>query len=173
MLVFVGALWGAIVFPVIVSFYWNRVTNRAFTTAVVLALLAFSIARFELLPLEGIVALFFEACAAVGGGVVLGLMAFGFFGRTAGLATGAIATAVLLPSSIGFLRDYTVLLSSLTAYGVSAVVCVAMSLRSEERFDFALLAERVTHFQAAVAPTAGRAAPPAGRELDEAAAARA
>jgi len=30
MLVFVGALWGAIVFPVIVSFYWDRVTNKAF-----------------------------------------------------------------------------------------------------------------------------------------------
>src|SRR5690554_7326646 len=34
MLIFVGALWGAIVFPVIASFYWDRVTNRAFTMAV-------------------------------------------------------------------------------------------------------------------------------------------
>jgi sodium/pantothenate symporter len=39
-----------------------------------------------------------------------------------------------------------VLLSSLTAYGVSASVCVAISLRSNERFDFDLLAERVTSF---------------------------
>src|SRR5690606_34331295 len=30
LLVFVGALWGALVFPVIASFYWNRVTNLAF-----------------------------------------------------------------------------------------------------------------------------------------------
>src|SRR3546814_1190314 len=37
MLVFVGALWGAIVFPVIVSFYWDRVTNKAFTTSVLCA----------------------------------------------------------------------------------------------------------------------------------------
>jgi Na+/proline symporter len=146
MLVFVGALWGAIVFPVIVSFYWNRVTNRAFTSAVFAALVAFCIARFELLELDGAVAAFFELAAAIGGGVVLGLMAFGFLGRTVGLAVGVIAAVVLVPSFAGFLRDYTVLLSSLTAYGVSAVVCVLVSLRSQERFDFALLAERVTHF---------------------------
>src|SRR5690606_18227813 len=30
LLVFVGALWGALVFPVIASFYWNKVTNKAF-----------------------------------------------------------------------------------------------------------------------------------------------
>src|SRR5690606_34677931 len=89
MLVFVGALWGAIVFPVIVSFYWNRVTNRAFTSAVLAALVAFSVARFELLQLDGPVAAFFELSAAIGGGVVLGLMAFGFLGRTVGLAVGA------------------------------------------------------------------------------------
>src|SRR5690606_40461225 len=32
MLIFVGALWGAIVFPVIASLFWNRVTNTAITT---------------------------------------------------------------------------------------------------------------------------------------------
>lgn len=31
MLVFVGALWGAIVFPVIASVFWDKVTNAAFT----------------------------------------------------------------------------------------------------------------------------------------------
>jgi Na+/proline symporter len=149
MLVFVGALWGAIVFPVIASFYWDRVTNRAFTTSVFVALVAFSVSRFELLELEGPVAVFFEICAALGGGVVLGLMAFGFFGRRIGLAVGLIAALVLAPVFMGFLRDYTVLISSLTAYGVSALVCVLMSLRNEERFDFALLAERVIHFHEA------------------------
>lgn len=29
MLIFVGALWGAIVFPVIASLYWERITNAA------------------------------------------------------------------------------------------------------------------------------------------------
>src|SRR5690625_1418586 len=33
LLVFVGALWGALVFPVIASFYWNKVTNAAFTVS--------------------------------------------------------------------------------------------------------------------------------------------
>src|SRR5690554_594460 len=51
MLVFVGALWGAIVFPVISSCYWGRVTNTAFTAAVLGGLALFTIARFELLPM--------------------------------------------------------------------------------------------------------------------------
>jgi len=58
-----------------------------------------------------------------------------------------LTMAVLAPFSVGFLRDYVVLISSLTAYGVSAIVCVAVSLRSSERFDFDLLNERVVAFQ--------------------------
>ena len=146
MLVFVGALWGAIVFPVIVSFYWNRVTNRAFTTSVVAAVVLFTLVRFELVPMTGAIAVFFELCAAVGTGVVLGLMVFAFFNRYLAIGVGILATLAMIPLGVGFLRDYTVLLGSLTSYGVSAIVCVAMSMRSQERFDFDLLAERVVHF---------------------------
>ena len=79
MLVFVGALWGAIVFPVIVSFYWEKVTNRAFTTSVIAAVTLFTLVRFELLPLDGVIGIFFEIAASAGAGVVLGLMTFAFF----------------------------------------------------------------------------------------------
>ncbi|MVW78647.1 sodium:solute symporter family protein [Bordetella sp. 02P26C-1] len=147
MLVFVGALWGAIVFPVIASFFWDRVDNRAFVWSVISAVALFTVVRFELLPIEGAVAVFFEVCAALGGGVVLGLMTFGFFGRRPALVIGVIAAVVLMPLCIGFLRDYTVLTGSLTAYGVSTIVCVALSLRSRERFDFSQLSQRVTSFQ--------------------------
>ena len=147
MLIFVGALWGAIVFPVIASFYWNRVTNRAFTMAVVSAFVMFILARFELVPMEGVIGSFFELFAIIGGGVVIGLMAFGFFGFRAGIFLGGLATLVLAFYGFGFLRDYTVLLSSLTAYGVSAAVCVGLSLLADERFDFDLIGERVTDFQ--------------------------
>ena len=147
MLIFVGALWGAIVFPVIASLFWNRVTNTAFTSAVAVAFLMFVITRFELVSLDGAMALFFELLATLGGGVVIGLMAFGFFGRTAGLALGVIATLALAPFALGNLRDYAVLLSSLTAYGASAVVCTAVSLLSNERFDFDCIGERVVNFQ--------------------------
>ncbi|MVW70413.1 sodium:solute symporter family protein [Bordetella sp. 15P40C-2] len=147
MLVFVGALWGAIVFPVIASFFWDRVDNRAFVWSVTSAVALFTVVRFELLPIEGAVAVFFEVCAALGGGVVLGLMTFGFFGRRPALVIGVIAAVVLMPLCIGFLRDYTVLTGSLTAYGVSTIVCVALSLRSRERFDFSQLSQRVTSFQ--------------------------
>ncbi|WP_205077488.1 sodium:solute symporter family protein [Marinobacter salexigens] len=143
MLVFVGALWGAIVFPVIVSCYWDRVTNAAFTWSVVIAMALFCIARFELLEMTGATVLFFEILASVGGAVVFGLMAFGFFGRAVGLGVGVVSGLILLVYATGFLRDYMVLTASLTAYGASAIVCTAMTLRSKERFDFDLIKQRV------------------------------
>ena len=148
MLVFVGALWGAIVFPVIVSFYWEKVTNRAFTTSVIAAVTLFTLVRFELLPLDGVIGIFFEIAASAGAGVVLGLMTFAFFPRQMAIAVGVLAAFGFMPYFIGFLRDYTVLLGSLTSYGVSAAVCIAMSWNSKERFDFSVLAKRVTSFHA-------------------------
>src|SRR5690625_7432734 len=84
MLVFVGALWGAIVFPVIASCFWDRVTDKAFTWSVIAALLMFCIVRFSLLPMTGVVGVTFVLLASVGGGVVIGLLAFGFFWRYVG-----------------------------------------------------------------------------------------
>lgn len=149
MLIFVGALWGAIVFPVIASMFWDRVTNKAFTSSVLVAFVLFLVARFELIALSGVFALLLEVLAAIGGGVVIGLMCFGFLGRIAGLIVGVISALVFVPFSVDFLRDYPVLLSSLTAYGASTLVCTAMSLLSTRRFDFELLGERVTAFQQA------------------------
>ena len=147
MLVFVGALWGAIVFPVIASCYWSRVTNAAFVWAVVGGLALFCIVRFEWLPLDGVFGAFFEIIAGIGGGVVLGLMTFGFFGRMAGIVVGVIAGLICTYYFMGFLREYTVLLGSLTAYGASTIICVALSLASKQEFDFDLIGERVTSFQ--------------------------
>lgn len=149
MLVFVGALWGAIVFPVIASCFWNRVTNAAFTSAVVAGLLMFCIARFELLPMISAVAVLFELLAAVGGGVVFGLMAFGFCGRRVGLIVAAVSAIALAFFSVGFLRDYTVLLASLMAYGVSTIVCVVVSLLSSSEFDFTQIDQKVINYDPA------------------------
>jgi len=56
----------------------------------------------------------------------------------------AVITLVLmLIFATGFLRQYMVLVSSLTAYGVSTIVCVIISLMGNERFDFDLIKERV------------------------------
>lgn len=147
MLVFVGALWGAIVFPVIASCYWRRITNAAFTTAVLGGLALFSVVRFELLPLGGPIGTVFEVIAGVGGGVVLGLMTFGFLGRGAGLVVGGVTAVLLSWYFVGFLAGYTVLLGSLTAYGSSTIICVAISLMSRQEFDFDLIAQRVRRFQ--------------------------
>ncbi|KAB7624238.1 sodium:proline symporter [Alkalilimnicola sp. S0819] len=154
MLVFVGALWGAIVFPVIASCFWDRVTNRAFTTSVLLAMVMFCLARFEWVPLSGAIGLLFEILASIGGGIIIGLMAFGFFGRTVGALAGSLALLAMMVFATGFLRDYTVLLASLTAYGTSTLVCVVMSLASrQERFDFNLIRERVhSYSDAATTP---------------------
>ncbi|SOB78009.1 Na+/proline symporter [Marinobacter sp. LV10R510-11A] len=150
MLVFVGALWGAIVFPVIVSCYWDRVTNAAFTWSVVVAMALFCIARFELLEMTGATVLFFEVLASVGGAVVFGMMAFGFFGRVVGLTVGAVSAVLMLVYATGFLRDYMVLTASLTAYGASAVVCTAITLFNKDRFDFDLIKQRVGDYDNAV-----------------------
>jgi len=154
MLVFVGALWGAVVFPVIASVFWNRVTNVAFTSAVIVALIFFCIARFELIPITGVTALFFEAMASVGAAVVIGLMVFGFLGRKAGMGAALITLILMLIFATGFLRDYMVLVASLTAYGVSAIVCTLVSLMGNERFDFDLIKQRVGNYdkKAKVAP---------------------
>ena len=149
MLVFVGALWGAIVFPVIASCFWDRVTNLAFTSAVIAGLLMFCVARFELLPMAGFIAVLFELLAAVGGGVVLGLMTFGFCGRRVGLIVGALSAIGLAFLCVGFLRDYTVLLASLMAYGVSTLVCIAVSLLGSSKFDFAQIDQNVINYDPA------------------------
>ena len=146
MLVFVGALWGAIVFPVIASVFWNRVTNTAFTLAVIIGLLLFCVVRFELVPIAGVTALFFEVLASVGAAVVIGLMVFGFLGRKIGMVAAVITLVLMLIFATGFLRQYMVLLASLTAYGASTVVCVIVSLMGDEHFDFDLIKQRVGNY---------------------------
>ena len=147
MLIFVGALWGSIVFPVIVSLYWDKVNARAFNWSVGLAFFSFLIVRFEWLPIQGLIALGFELVATLGIGVVLGLMTFGFFGKKVGLVVGILASIGFMPWTIGFLREYGTLLSSLTAYGSRALVCTVLTLvYSKERFDFKQINKMVIEF---------------------------
>ncbi len=61
--------------------------------------------------------------------------------RLAGDST--IALLFMLIFATGFLRQYMVLVASLTAYGVSTLVCVIISLMGNEYFDFDLIKERV------------------------------
>ena len=146
LLVFVGALWGALVFPVIASFYWKKVTNSAFTVSVLVALAVFLPTRFGLIPDTGVAPWIIEALAVVGVGGVLGLMVFGFFGTRAALIIGGIAAVVSAPFVFGFLRDYDTLTASLVAYAVSTIVCFAMSVRSSMEFDFAKIARRTADY---------------------------
>ena len=146
LLVFVGALWGALVFPVIASFYWKKVTNMAFTVSVLAALAVFLPTRFGAIPDSGVLAYGIEALAVIGVGVVLGLMIFGFFGLRPALVVGVIAAVGSAPFILGFLRDYDTLTASLVAYAVSTIVCAAMSFRSSMDFDFAKIAARTADY---------------------------
>ncbi len=146
LLVFVGALWGALVFPVLASFYWDKVTNKAFTTAVIAALALFLPVRFGWIPMSGGIGLLVDVLSVIGIGVVLGLMSFGFFGIRVGKIVGVVAALVSAPFVIGFLHDYATLSASLVAYAVSTVVCWAMSVGQTERFDFALIRDRTGNF---------------------------
>ncbi|MGP5689134.1 sodium:solute symporter family protein [Glutamicibacter bergerei] len=146
LLVFVGALWGALVFPVLASFYWKKVTNKAFTTAVLVALVVFIPVRFELIPMTGFTAVIIELLAILGIGIVLGLMSFGFFGLRVAIIVGTMATLVAAPFCFGFLRDYTTLSASLVAYSISTLICYFMSFRSKMDFDFSVIAERAGDF---------------------------
>lgn len=156
LLVFVGAMWGALVFPVIASFYWDRVTNSAFSIAVIAALAAFLPVRFEWISLSGGWGLVSDILSVIGIGVVLALMSFGFFGLRVALIVGGLATVISAPFAIGFLHEYPVLSGSLVAYAVSTLVCVGLTMMNRtRRFDFDLIKERTGRFDTvAVAPTA-------------------
>ena len=146
LLVFVGALWGALVFPVIASFYWKKVTNMAFTVSVLAALAVFLPTRFDLMPDTGVVPWVLEALAVVGVGVALGLMTFGFFGLRPALVIGTVGALASAPFAFDFLRDYNTLTASLIAYAVSTLVCSAMSFRSSMDFDFDEIAKRTEDY---------------------------
>jgi len=155
LLVLVGAIWGALVFPVIASFYWRKVSNAAFSVAVLGALASFFAVRFEFIPLTGATALLTDILSVIGVGVIAGLMMFGFWGARVGVLTGVIAAVVSAPFGIGFLHTYPVLTASLLAYAVSAVLCIGISLLRPDNFDFGLLARATGRFDVAQ-PETGR-----------------
>lgn len=147
MLVFVGALWGALVFPVIASFYWDRVTNVAFSASVIAALAVFIPVRFAWIDMSGAVGIGFDVLSTIGIGVVFGLMAFGFLGKRAALVVGVVSTLASAPWTIGMLHEYAVLSGSLVSYSVSTILCVALTmLNRDRRFDFAVIAETTGDF---------------------------
>ncbi|MDT3726185.1 hypothetical protein ROS62_15365 [Streptomyces sp. DSM 41972] len=169
LLVFVGALWGALVFPVLASFYWDKVSGKAFTTSVLAALAVFLPVRFSWIPVDGAFGIVVDVLAVLGVGVVLGLMVFGFSGVRAAKVVGVAAVVVSAPFALGSLHEYATLSGSLVAYSVSTVVCWAMSVRRREGFDFSLIARRTGDFgqgpqaaQAPAPPDAPDAPEPAG-----------
>ena len=165
LLVFVGALWGALVFPVLASFYWGKVTGRAFTTSVLAALVVFLPVRFGWVPLDNALGIVVDVLAVVGIGVVLGLMVFGFFGARPARVVGVTAIVVSAPFAIGELHEYATLSGSLVAYSVSTIVCWSMSFRQQKDFDFAVIAQRTGDFDDSPAETAAAAAPADGDEV--------
>lgn len=158
LLVFVGALWGCLVFPVIASFYWSKVTNTAFVAAVIAALVVFIPVRFSWIPVDGVWGLTVDVISIVGIGVVIGLMCFGFFGGRVARIAGILSAVVAAPFALGHLHDYAVLSGSLVAYAVSTVVCFAISARSKMDFDFSTIKDTVGDFDPTTTDVADTAA---------------
>lgn len=154
------------------SFYWEKVTNKAFTTSVLVALAVFLPVRFGWIPVDGAFGIVVDVLAVLGIGVVLGLMVFGFLGARAAKTVGVLAVLVSAPFAIGSLHEYATLCGSLVAYSVSTVICWAMSVRQEEGFDFSVIAERTGNFDdggaAATADGQGGTPSPAGPSAPEA-----
>lgn len=146
LLVFVGALWGALVFPVIASFYWKKVTNMAFTLGTLAALALFLPVRFELISMDGFTGYLVDALGIIGVGIVIGLMCFGFFGLKVARIVGVIAIVLVAPLAWGGLHEYAVLSGSLVAYSVSTIICFALSVRSKQEFDFSTIKDRIGDF---------------------------
>lgn len=146
LLVFVGALWGALVFPVIASFYWKKVTNMAFTLGTLAALGIFLPVRFEWISMDGITGYLVDALGIIGVGIVIGLMCFGFFGLKVARIVGALVILLVAPLAWGGLHEYAVLSGSLVAYSVSTIICFALSVRSKQEFDFSTIKERIGDF---------------------------
>lgn len=73
-------------------------------------------------------------------------MIFGFLGIHAGGVVGIGAAAVIRPFGIGLLHQYPVLTSSLLAYAVSMLLCVTLSWRSGQNFDFATIESKTGSF---------------------------
>ena len=147
LLVFVGALWGCLVFPVIASFYWSKVTNAAFTVSVLAALAVFLPVRFDWVPRSAGVDLAIELLGVVGIAVVLGLMLFGFFGPKVGTIGGVVGALALAPFAVGRIAEYEALSGALVAYAVSTIVCAGMTFASKaEPFDFDVIARKTDDF---------------------------
>lgn len=141
LLVFVGAMWGCLVFPVIASFYWKKMTNAAFTTSVLVSLVIFLPVRFEWISLDGFTGFGVELLSIIGIGVILGIMGFGFFGMRPAIIIGVVSMLAVLPFGFNYLRDYPVLAGSLVAYAVSFLIAYLMSFRSKQDFDFSVIKE--------------------------------
>ncbi|MCW4601895.1 hypothetical protein ACWDHH_06945 [Janibacter hoylei] len=103
--------------------------------------------RFGWLPRSGALDLVVDVVGIIGAGIVIGLMAFGFFGARVGIALGAVFAVGVAPFAIGVISQYPALSGSLAAYAISTIVCVVMSFASRQRpFDFALIARRTGDF---------------------------
>ncbi|GGA68847.1 sodium:proline symporter [Pseudoclavibacter endophyticus] len=149
LLVFVGALWGALVFPVIASFYWKKVTNVGFVVGALAGIAIFIPVRFELFPYGGgffALAIAVDVLAVLGIGVIFGLMAFGFFGLRTAYIVGVVTAVAAAPFAIGTLHEYATLSGSLVAYSASTILCFFLSFRSKREFDFSVIKERTGDF---------------------------
>ena len=72
--------------------------------------------RFGWLPRSGALDLVVDVVGIIGAGIVIGLMAFGFFGARVGIALGAVFAVGVAPFAIGVISQYPALSGSLAGF---------------------------------------------------------
>jgi Na+/proline symporter len=158
LILFFGAIRAASVFPIAASIVWRRVSNAAFSTAIVvgiaLAILADRGAStgdnaISFLSANLWLGAVFIVFSSVGAGVMAGCLAYPFLRiRISTVAGAVVSIAVLVTQMVALpgLLTYASILSALTALGVGMLVCVGVTLMTDNEFDWDQLEGQFTPF---------------------------
>lgn len=137
-----GAIWGATVFPIVASLYWEKVNNLAFTLGLLSGLIISVLVNLGAINMSTIHGSIVIVIAIIGAGVVIALLAFPYLGKAIAVVLGVITVVGMLPF-IAQLGQYQLLIGALSAYGASTIVCFSISYFSKDKFEFSTLSTKV------------------------------
>lgn len=158
LILFYGMIRAASVFPIAASIVWERVSNLAFSAAVVSGIAMGTAVRLGTIPgadgastvtRTAVAAVVVSALSAVGAATVAGALAFPFVRWHTALPLGGVVGIVVFVAQMlnaPGLLGYPALASTLVALGTGTVVCAAISLAGHRQFDWNALDRRVRPF---------------------------
>jgi Na+/proline symporter len=152
-ILFYGMIRSASVVPIAASIMWDRVSNVGFSAAIIVGVVAGIGARWwaaaaVAAPPIGVLLLVLAVAGAAGMAACLAYPIVDL--RTAAWVAAAVGGAVAAMQAVAYpgLLGYPVLLSTLVALGTGMVVCSAVSLAGDQRFDWHALDVTIRPFGA-------------------------